>query len=783
MDVALRGAAREGKPFWTPFVSFINYDAKGQRTLIRYANGATTTYDYDRATFRLTHLRTTRKARDADFAAEIFNTPETLQDLRYTYDPVGNITRIEDAALKTVFHANHRVDAVSDYTFDPLYRLLDATGRKNAGQSAFSFMPKDGDYRDFPFVGAARRNDLQAIRRYVERYDYDPVGNFRTMAHHSEGGNWERRYAYEEASLIEPGKVSNRLSRTSVDEGSSTLGERYRHDAHGNMTRMPHLPRMRWDFHDQLRVTTRQVLNEGTPEETWYIYDSSGQRVRKISTRRDHARKNERLYLGDFEVFRAFGAAGAVELERETLHVMDDKQRIALVETLTVDEGAAAVIPDPAQRYQLANHLGSGCLELGDGGELISFEEYSPYGNSTFQAGRNATEMSLKRYRYTGKERDEENGFTYHRARYYAPWLGRWTACDPIGIGDGTNVYQYVSANPIRLVDDRGLEGGSPEQRKVIPHRFTGKESIGELHKFARAHGYDFSGKPHWTGKAWDVGTLTPIDEKSGSPAEGGSAKGEPGGGGKDASGYQQPGAEKKEGVGGTGKEKGAAGTPLTELDYAVLLASLLSPLGSGEGKRDSTSGGVPGGRGPKSFASTLGQLAYIAVNIVFTFFGDFVESGLKKAWTAVKGAASAVKAFVKETAIDFAFSFFGAGGPGGLRSGAGRALGKASAAGRTQLARMGLEDVELAGASYNSGRKQLEAAGFKHTETTSTGRQVFVNEETGARVTYDSGKALTSQQKPHWTIQDRAGQFYDRSGRAVQGASPPMGGRHIKGR
>ena len=89
MDVALRGAAREGEPFWTPFVSFINYDAKGQRTLIRYANGATTTYDYDRTTFRLTHLRTTRKARDAGFAAEIFKTPDTVQDLHYTYDPVG----------------------------------------------------------------------------------------------------------------------------------------------------------------------------------------------------------------------------------------------------------------------------------------------------------------------------------------------------------------------------------------------------------------------------------------------------------------------------------------------------------------------------------------------------------------------------------------------------------------------------------------------------------------------------------------------------------------------
>ncbi len=236
----------------------------------------------------------------------------------------------------------------------------------------------------------------------------------------------------------------------------STLVERYRHDAHGNMTRMPHLPRMRWDFHDQLRTTTRQVLNEGTPEETWYVYDSSGQRTRKVTTRRDGERKNERLYLGGFEVFRAFDFSGAVELERETLHVMDDKHRVALAETLTIDDGKAAVIPNPTQRYQLANHLGSASLELAADCELISYEEYSPYGGSTFQAGRTNAEVSSKRYRFTEKERDEENGFTYHGARYYAPWLGRWTACDPSGIKGGLNLYVYVEGHPTIATDPTG---------------------------------------------------------------------------------------------------------------------------------------------------------------------------------------------------------------------------------------------------------------------------------------------------------------------------------------
>jgi hypothetical protein len=43
--------------------------------------------------------------------------------------------------------------------------------------------------------------------------------------------------------------------------------------------------------------------------------------------------------------------------------------------------------------------------------------------------------------------------------RYYAPWLGRWTSADPMGNRDGSNLYRYASANPIRLKDPSGTSG------------------------------------------------------------------------------------------------------------------------------------------------------------------------------------------------------------------------------------------------------------------------------------------------------------------------------------
>src|SRR5207342_1176554 len=61
-----------------------------------------------------------------------------------------------------------------------------------------------------------------------------------------------------------------------------------------------------------------------------------------------------------------------------------------------------------------------------------------------------------KGYRFTGKERDEESGLSYHGARYYAPHLGRWTSCDPRGPTDSVNLYRYLSRAPTVAVDPSG---------------------------------------------------------------------------------------------------------------------------------------------------------------------------------------------------------------------------------------------------------------------------------------------------------------------------------------
>ncbi|HYQ40907.1 MAG TPA: RHS repeat-associated core domain-containing protein [Polyangiaceae bacterium] len=162
---------------------------------------------------------------------------------------------------------------------------------------------------------------------------------------------------------------------------------------------------------------------------------------------------------------------GAVDLERETFHVMDDQRRVAMVETKTREGGAALSTPVTRWRFQLDNHLGSATLELDQAGNIIGYEEYHPYGSTAFSATSASSEVSAKRYRYTGKERDEETGLYYHGARYYAAWLGRWTATDPLGLKDGVNVYRYSRNNPIAYSDPGGTESKSFAARGSVDYK------------------------------------------------------------------------------------------------------------------------------------------------------------------------------------------------------------------------------------------------------------------------------------------------------------------------
>ena len=104
----------------------ISYNANRLRTQVTSGNGVVTSYSYETSTLRLIKI----------FSQRPGLSPGTIvQDINYTYDPAGNITRVRDNAIATVFNNNQQVDPVLDYTYNAIYQLCQATGRQHPGSA------------------------------------------------------------------------------------------------------------------------------------------------------------------------------------------------------------------------------------------------------------------------------------------------------------------------------------------------------------------------------------------------------------------------------------------------------------------------------------------------------------------------------------------------------------------------------------------------------------------------------------------------------------------------
>ncbi|MEL6143032.1 MAG: RHS repeat-associated core domain-containing protein, partial [Bacteroidota bacterium] len=428
-----------------PIVRNIEYNAHGMRTKIRCQNGVTTTYEYDAKTFRLRRLKSTRSSDS-----------KLLQDLNYYFDPVGNITDIFDDAQDNVYFDNAVIKPHGSYTYDLLYRLKKATGREQIANAS----PPTGNSPDHVFIPGVNTQSADALQVYSREYDYDKLGNILQVRHKAQNNSqgWTRYYQYESLSPLDssPEQWSNKrnfLSQTSYTDAPGGPFAFYSYDAHGNMTSMPHLLSMNWDFMDQFKNVD---LGGGGHE--YYTYTLAGGkdfgvRRRKV-TEKAGGKICDRIYIGDFELYRE-RMAGGVQLVRESLHVQDDNGRILLIDHQTLDSGQ--VSSNTNYRYQLSNHLGSATVELDELAQLISYEEHYSYGGSSFRSGRSTKEVKEKRYRYTGKERDNNTGLDYYGGRYYDSIVLKWISPDPKGYIDGFNLYLFSKGNPVSRLDKNGF--------------------------------------------------------------------------------------------------------------------------------------------------------------------------------------------------------------------------------------------------------------------------------------------------------------------------------------
>jgi RHS repeat-associated protein len=227
---------------------------------------------------------------------------------------------------------------------------------------------------------------------------------------------------------------------------------------------------------------------DATSQPARFAFGASALETRKVSERMVNGGAvsliEEKIYFGNYEIKRnkSVNTKGeeTTTLERQTLRIMDGSTCVVMVNYMVKGDGAGTRMI----RFQMSDNLGSITSEYDKDAQLITYEEYFPYGGTAIIAGTNQAEVKLKDYRYSGKERDDSTGLYYYGARYYAPWLGKWLNPDPAGTVDGTNLYAFVGGNPITHVDIDGrrkrrrLE--ESEESEEIDNKKLLKTSLGK---------------------------------------------------------------------------------------------------------------------------------------------------------------------------------------------------------------------------------------------------------------------------------------------------------------
>jgi RHS repeat-associated protein len=415
------------------YVAYIAYNANGQRILIAYGNNVMTRYAYDQTTFRLLRMRSEKYLMPNELTYNPSSGSKSFQEFSYDYDLVGNIIAIHDrtprSGVSGVGLGINGLDRL--FTYDPLYHLLTATGREC--KYLFSRLPP-------PWSDLKHCDDAMSTRIYEEHYSYDKVGNMKQLKHLAGVQGFTRDFEHS--------SNQNRLATLTIGTIQSYS---YDYDFSGNLITEGSSRHFEWDHSNRMRTSCTKPENAEPSVYVHYLYDSLGQRVKKVVRKQGGQHVEVIVYInGLFEYQRA--KSGTSVVEKNTIHIMDNQKGIATVRI-------PYQLPNdntPAIKYQLADHLSSSNVVIDDAGTWIRQEEYTPYGETSFGS------FAKKRYRFSLKERDKESGLYYYGTRYYMPWCGRWITADPLRLDfrkrveSEPNTYSYVNNNPLKFIDPTG---------------------------------------------------------------------------------------------------------------------------------------------------------------------------------------------------------------------------------------------------------------------------------------------------------------------------------------
>ena len=408
-----------------------NYDI-GSRLTSANTTAAQNSYTYDTLNRVLTNTQT------------LNSTPYTLS---YQYDSASNRTRLTYPSGKVVdytYDNNDRMDlvrvnsvTVGDYDYDPLDRRITKILRTPTPETQATYQ-----YDLANQLLSLTNTVLPATPISTYAYTYDNVGNRLSMTAPSGTHNYTYNNIYEltgvsgaQTHTFAYDKVANRTTADGVAYTANTLNQystvgstAYTYDQNGNLTN-DGTTAFTFDEENRLTTATKTGMTAG------YGYDAFNRRVSKTVN-------------GTTEYF-VYDDEDIIEDRTNTGSLTADYVHGSRIdEVLTMSRGGNTY-------YYHHDGLGSVTEITNSAGTVIENYSYDVYGQPSV-----VTSSISNRYRFTGREFDEETGLSHYRARAYSPMLGRFLQRDPIGYYDSMNLFQYVGNSPVNYVDSYGLKRG-----------------------------------------------------------------------------------------------------------------------------------------------------------------------------------------------------------------------------------------------------------------------------------------------------------------------------------